>query len=184
MTRRGQRLTGPRIPAHGPFSGRNRSRSPLHMARRINSPGGSAPWTSRGKEIEPQGVSVRATRNPLMQRRLPGEFQPRLAARRLRGPPLQLPPRGTRTPQFPPAVRAGPERREGERLRCRGTGPPAGGNPPVRTAFRPGLAARPYAGNARVIGKTAAEKPTDRTRLLQSAFSIRSNLPPTGKPPY
>ena len=48
----------------------------------------------------------------------------------------------------------------------------------------PGLAARLYAGNARVIGKTAAEKPADRTRFLQSAFSIRSYSPPTGKPPY
>ena len=52
------------------------------------------------------------------------------------------------------------------------TVPPAGESPPIPTAFRPGLAARPYAGDACVIAKPAAEnRPTGPDSCNQHLFT-------------
>ena len=48
-----------------------------------------------------QGVSVRATRNPMRLPRMPVELPPRSAARRSPGSSNQEPPRKTRTEQSP-----------------------------------------------------------------------------------
>ena len=61
---------------------------------------GQAP-NSQGKEMETHGVSVRATRKPLLSRRSPAAVQSRFVERRCLGPLLQEPPRKTRSEQLP-----------------------------------------------------------------------------------
>ena len=62
---------------------------------------GLRPLDPRGKDVRTQGVSVRATRNPMRLTRLPDQYLPRSAERRFLGLACQEPPRSTRRPHSP-----------------------------------------------------------------------------------
>ena len=72
---------------------------PLRLKKQA---GGGAPWApTRGKDSKIQGITVRATRNPILRYRYPVEYPLRNAERRYLRLLFQEPPRKTRRAQSP-----------------------------------------------------------------------------------